>query len=71
MQNHETTFSGNDLAALEAEAQSRGVPLDAFASRLVSDELKRRYQCKDISAAPVLPFKRRRTDVGNFPVTEK
>ena len=68
---HEVVFSGDALTQLEELAEAMQVPLDEVASRLVSDEMKRSLLRNRLSAAPVIPFARRRTGPKNFPVTQK
>lgn len=58
---HDTTFAGNELSALEAEAAAQGVTVSELVSRLVSSEIQRRYVIPRLSAAPVVPFPKRRT----------
>ena len=63
---HETTFVGNDLSALEAEAAAQGVTLKELVETLVSSTVRRRYLIPKLSAAPVVPFPRRHTAPENF-----
>lgn len=63
---HDTTFAGNELSALEAEAAAQGVTVSELVSRLVSSEIQRRYVIPRLSAAPVVPFPKRRTLPNTF-----
>ena len=63
---HDTTFAGNDLSALEAEAVEQGATVDELVTELISAEIQRRYLIPKLSAAPVVPFPKRRTLPNTF-----
>lgn len=63
---HDTTFAGNDLSALEAEAVEQGVTVDDLVTELISAEIQRRYLIPKLSAAPVVPFPKRRNLPNTF-----